>query len=228
LVDQVVVIYNARMMNQWSALGKSIPLGGVEADGQTYCNRIYIRGSYRPNDLQQVELLAHELVHSRQCRDLGGEAKFGFHYFREYKRAGLNYANNKLEREADSFANQIASSFRSSFELSAGVYRLADGAIFSTNGRDAYCTYQNMDHFSFAADKSLRPATSFPSFRNDGPCPVILPVGNYRQPDGLIFYSNGRDAFCSYRRVPGGSIRQLNGPVPYDRLMRNDGVCAGQ
>jgi hypothetical protein len=113
-------------------------------------------------------------------------------------------------------------------KLSAGVYRLADGSIFSTNGRDAYCTYQNMDHFSFAADKSLRPATSFPSLRNDGPCPVILPAGNYRQPDGLIFYSNGKDAFCAYRRVPGGFIRQLNGPVPYERLMRNDGVCAGQ
>jgi hypothetical protein len=110
-----------------------------------------------------------------------------------------------------------------------GKYRLSDGTIFSSNGRDAYCTYLNMEHWSFAADKeTLRPANSLPSFRNDGPCPVLLPAGNYRQPDGLIFYSNGRDAFCSYRRVPGESIRQLNGPVPYDRLMRNDGVCAGQ
>jgi hypothetical protein len=107
LVDQVVVIYNARMMDQWSAFGKSINLSGVDSAGQTYCNRIYIRDAYNPNDVQQVRLLAHEMVHSRQCRDLGGEGKFGFHYFREFKRAGLNYANNKLEKEADDFANSI-------------------------------------------------------------------------------------------------------------------------
>jgi hypothetical protein len=115
-----------------------------------------------------------------------------------------------------------------SVKKSDGVFRLSNGAIFFTNGRDAYCTYQNMEHFSFAANKLLRPASSFPSLRNDGPCPVILPEGNYRQLDGLIFFSNGKDAFCSYSRVPGGSIRQLNGTVPYDRLMRNDGLCAGQ
>jgi hypothetical protein len=109
-----------------------------------------------------------------------------------------------------------------------GNYRLADGTIFYSNGKDAYCTYQNMEHWSFAANNELRSASSFPSLRNDGPCGVSLPAGNYRQPDGLIFFSNGKDAFCAYRRVPQGSIRQLNAPVFYDRFMRNDGVCAGQ
>jgi hypothetical protein len=129
LVDQVVVIYNARMMDQWSAFGKSINLSGVDTAGQTYCNRIYIRDSYKPNDLQQIELLAHELVHSRQCRDLGGEGKMGFHYFREFKRAGLNYANNKLEREADSFASQIASSFRPPNLLVSGSPIVSSGGL---------------------------------------------------------------------------------------------------
>jgi hypothetical protein len=111
---------------------------------------------------------------------------------------------------------------------SAANYRLGDGTIFFSNGRDAYCTYQNMEHWSFAANKELRSANSFPSLRNDGPCGILLPAGNYRQPDGLIFFSNGKDAFCAYRKVPQGPIRQLNAPVFYDRFMRNDGICADQ
>jgi len=49
-------------------------------------------------------------MHSKQCEQLGGEEKFGFQYFKEYKRAGLNYENNKLEREASSFENRFAQS----------------------------------------------------------------------------------------------------------------------
>jgi hypothetical protein len=108
LVDQVRVIYQARMMDQWGSGQYSIDAGTA---GQTYCDRIYIRDSYKPNDFQQLELLAHELVHARQCQQLGGMGKFGFHYFREFKRAGLNYRNNKLEREAYDFAGRIAGSF---------------------------------------------------------------------------------------------------------------------
>ena len=48
------------------------------------------------------------MTHSKQCEELGGEGKFGFHYFREFKRAGQNYENNKLEREAYSFEEQFA------------------------------------------------------------------------------------------------------------------------
>jgi hypothetical protein len=123
LVGQVVVIYNASMMDRWSALGKSINLSGVDTAAQTYCDRIYVRDPYKPNDLQQLELLAHELVHSRQCQSLGGAGKFGFHYFREFKRAGLGYDGNKLEKEADSFSKQIASSFSSSLAVAQGVGR---------------------------------------------------------------------------------------------------------
>jgi hypothetical protein len=103
LVDRVVVIYNARMMDQWSAFGKSIDLSGIDTAAQTYCNRIYVRDAYKPNDVDQLITLSHEMTHSKQCVDLGGQGKFGFHYFREFKRAGLNYENNNLEREASSF-----------------------------------------------------------------------------------------------------------------------------
>jgi hypothetical protein len=228
LVDRVVVIYSAHMLDQWNAFGKEINLSGVDTAAQTYCNRIYIRDSYKQNDFQQLVLLSHEMTHSKQCEQLGGEGKFGFHYFREYKRAGLSYENNKLEQEASGFENQFAVSTPSNPSNMLGNYRLADGTIFFSNGRDAYCTFQNMEHWSFASDKALRPADSIPPLRNDGPCVVVLPAGNYRQLDGLIFFSNGKDAFCAYRRVPTGFIRQLNAPVPYDKFMRNDGICAGQ
>ena len=109
LVDRVVIVYGARMMDQWSAGGKEINLSGVDTAAQTYCNRIYVRDSYKSNDSQQLVTLSHEMTHSKQCEELGGEGKFGFHYFREFKRAGQNYENNKLEQEAYSFANQFAS-----------------------------------------------------------------------------------------------------------------------
>ena len=67
LVDQVAVIYNARMMDQWSAFGKNINLSGVDTAAQTYCNRIYIRDSYKPNDTKQLVTLSHEMTHSKQC-----------------------------------------------------------------------------------------------------------------------------------------------------------------
>ena len=107
LVDRVAIIYGARMLDQWSAFGKEINLSGVDTAAQTYCNRIYVRDSYKPNDFQQLVTLSHEMTHSKQCEQLGGEGKFGFHYFREFKRAGQNYENNKLEREAYGFQEKF-------------------------------------------------------------------------------------------------------------------------
>lgn len=121
LVDRVAIIYGARMLDQWSAFGKEINLSGVDTAAQTYCNRIYVRDSYKPNDFQQLVTLSHEMTHSKQCEQLGGEGKFGFHYFREFKRAGQNYENNKLEREAYSFEEQFAGS--SSEDLTGQLYR---------------------------------------------------------------------------------------------------------
>jgi hypothetical protein len=107
LVDRVQVIYKAQLMDTWSALGKEVHLGEVESDAQTYCDRIYVRESYKPNDSSQTVLLAHELIHSKQCENLGGMTQFGYHYFKEYKRGGQNYANNAMEKEAKAFEGQF-------------------------------------------------------------------------------------------------------------------------
>lgn len=108
LVDQVSVRYGARMMSEWCALGKCVNLGGVDSAAQTYCDRIYVGDSYKPNDADQLVLLAHEMRHSQQCRERGGEGKFGFHYFREYKKAGQNYASNSMEKDAENTAIDFA------------------------------------------------------------------------------------------------------------------------
>jgi hypothetical protein len=108
LVDQVSIVYSSRMMSEWCALGECITLGGVDSAAQTYCDRIYVSDLYKPNDADQTVLLAHELKHSQQCREKGGEGKFGFHYFREYKKANQNYANNSVEGEAENAAKEFA------------------------------------------------------------------------------------------------------------------------
>lgn len=75
--------------------------------GQTYCNNIYITARYSRNDFNLLELIAHELVHSAQCEKLGGASNFGYHYFKQYKRANQVYRNNKLEREAFDYVASI-------------------------------------------------------------------------------------------------------------------------
>jgi len=37
---------------------------------------------YNPGDSGQLVLLAHELIHSRQCKQFGGAGKFGYQYFK--------------------------------------------------------------------------------------------------------------------------------------------------
>ena len=123
LVDRVVVTYGSSMMDQWG----DINLSGVDTAAQTYCNRIYIQDSYKSDNTQQLVTLAHEMTHSKQCEELGGEGKFGFHYFREFKRAGLNYENNKLEREAYSFEEQFAGWLRNQLANSNPSIRYRPG-----------------------------------------------------------------------------------------------------
>lgn len=61
-----------------------------------------------PRDYRQLIILARELVHSGRCQQLGGASQFGYYYFKEYKKAGQNYANNLMEIMADKFDKQFA------------------------------------------------------------------------------------------------------------------------
>lgn len=101
-VDRVQLFWGADPLNQWCSGGMCVHLGGVEAGAQTYGHDVYIRaGSRDMTDQQRLETLIHELVHVKQYERYGSSlSNFGYHYFKNYKRANLSYENNKLEREA--------------------------------------------------------------------------------------------------------------------------------
>jgi hypothetical protein len=100
LVDRVTVVYQAQLLDRWSQGGKETHIGGVDSSAQTYCDRIYIRASYRPRDTDRLVLLAHELTHAQQCHQAGGIEKFGERYFEGYYHSGQSYQDNPLEKAA--------------------------------------------------------------------------------------------------------------------------------
>jgi hypothetical protein len=153
LVDRVAVIYNANLMDEWSAAGYRIDVGDSH---QTYCWRIYIDDPYQTGGINQIfdQLvdLSHELVHSRQCENLGSEVNFGYQYFREFKRAGQSYRNNVMEQEA----YNLESEFKKWLENQAATtqqvttiracnesayWAIGAGVAFWSNSTDNWSTY---------------------------------------------------------------------------------------
>jgi len=74
-----MVIYDAKLMDDWLYAGFKVDIGQEHSIAQTYCKRIYVNDPYKPGDYGQITLLAHELIHSRQCEQFNGAAKFGYH-----------------------------------------------------------------------------------------------------------------------------------------------------
>ncbi len=106
LVDRVRVVWDAKLLDQW-AVGR-YALRPSNWGGQSYGDRIYLNQPMRPGDAGQLQLLAHELVHSRQTERFGGLEGFGYEYFKGYYLAGLSYEGNGLEREAIEFQAEFA------------------------------------------------------------------------------------------------------------------------
>lgn len=106
-LDLVTVVYNAQMMDRWKFGNVAVHFGNVEAIAQTYCDRIYLRDPQNSEDLRQLGIIAHEMVHVRQCVQNGGLDQFGYQYFVEYKRAKQKYENNLMEREAYALQNKF-------------------------------------------------------------------------------------------------------------------------
>jgi hypothetical protein len=106
-LDRVTVVYNAQMMDRWKFGNVAVHFGNVEAIAQTYCDRIYLRDPQNSEDLRQLGIIAHEMVHVRQCVQNGGLDQFGYQYFVEYKRAKQKYENNLMEREAYALQNKF-------------------------------------------------------------------------------------------------------------------------
>ena len=106
-LDRVTVIYGAQMMDRWILGNVAVHFGKVETIAQTYCDRIYLRDPYDPENIKQLGILAHEMIHVRQCAKVGGLDQFGYQYFVEYKRAKQKYENNLMEREAYDLQNRF-------------------------------------------------------------------------------------------------------------------------
>jgi hypothetical protein len=201
LVDGVSVVYGASMMNDWKALGFKIDLGGVDSAAQTYCNRIYVRDAYQNGNRDQLLLLAHELRHSQQCQELGGSGKFGYHYFREYKRAGQNYENNAMEKSAVEFANKIANTPISvPPSPSALVGYFADGGTTFYAEDRKFCGFLSAAHYQmhgFGKDNVPRLGNrSKGEFGSDGGA-CSIPSGYFAY-ENATHYSLGNGQYCSF------------------------------
>lgn len=101
MVDRVQVVYNSQLVDDWIAASFRINVG--HSNAQVYGNRIYIKEPYKAADIDQLVLLAHELVHVQQYEQLGGLEQFGAEYFQAYKRADQTYKKNVFEQEAFAF-----------------------------------------------------------------------------------------------------------------------------
>lgn len=107
LVDQVTIHYNAVLLTQLGYPGTDKKIRFGATDGQTFGLNIYISDPYKTS-FQQLALIGHELVHSRQYKQLDSSlSNFGKDYFEGYKSAGLNYENNRMEREAYSWQSKF-------------------------------------------------------------------------------------------------------------------------
>lgn len=109
LVDHVTVHYNASITTSWSVAGRTVEYGSFS--GQAFGLDVYITDSYRPGDLSQMTLLAHEVQHNAQAVRAGGTRQQATEYCREFYNSGFSYADHPLEEEA----RQVASDFRSCY-----------------------------------------------------------------------------------------------------------------
>jgi hypothetical protein len=104
LVDEIRITYEATLWELKVGLFKI-----TESNGQTFGHRVYIKRPKlepdHPEYEDQLELIAHELVHSRQYDEAGKSLLlFGNRYFRSLYKAKLVYRMNPMEIEARAVA----------------------------------------------------------------------------------------------------------------------------
>lgn len=108
-VDRVKIHWGVEPLDKWAAARFHIELESVDTTAQTFGYNIYIQ-QRQPDRISDeiIDTLAHELVHVDQYERFGSTlSNFGYHYFKEFKRGGQKYENNRLEIEADDRAGHI-------------------------------------------------------------------------------------------------------------------------
>ena len=127
LVDQVRLRWDANPMDRWGSPPFEVRFSSVETAGQAYGFDIYIASRRDEMSLEsRLELLAHELVHTRQFVDRGHSLqRFGRDYFEAYYDSGLVYDANAMEVEAErairAFVRELPSLIRETAAWNARV-----------------------------------------------------------------------------------------------------------
>lgn len=161
LVDQVTLHWGTPLLDKWSSDQVSTWTGGVisvnvsgtESEGQVYGYDIYIErqapiGSSANERIRTLNLLIHEMVHVQQFVNYGGSlSNYGYHYFKAYAEARLSYENNRLERDAETKANDVT--VRCNAHTRLALYDIAGGLNVGWSGR----TVQGW--VSFCLDNSI-------------------------------------------------------------------------
>lgn len=101
-VDRVTIHWSTDPLDKWAADKFKVTFSSVDTEAQTFGHDIYVKHAKGEQDQEyELAIMAHELVHTQQFERYGNSfSDFGYHYFKQYKRANLNYENNKLEIEA--------------------------------------------------------------------------------------------------------------------------------
>lgn len=100
LVDRVTIHYGSVLLTELGYGQKFPKLSFGDTEGQTFGRNIYISESYA-NSFGQLNLIAHELVHSQQYEQRGSSLiSFGRDYFEGYYSSGLVYEEIPMEQQA--------------------------------------------------------------------------------------------------------------------------------
>ncbi len=115
-VEKVTIHWSTNPLDKWAADKFKVTFTSVDTEAQTYGHDIYIKYAKGEMDREyELTMVIHELVHVQQYERHGNSySNFGYHYFKHYKRANLNYENNTMEKEAyQTQVNVMASIARS-------------------------------------------------------------------------------------------------------------------
>lgn len=100
----VLAIDDANLAANWFSSGTAaMTFGATSYMGVTVGGLIFLRDPWDPADNDARELMAHELVHTRQYRRFINEIGFACAYGIGFAKSGFDYRTNPLEEEAYDF-----------------------------------------------------------------------------------------------------------------------------
>lgn len=168
-------------------------------------------------------------LHSKQCEELGGAGKFGYHYFKEFKKANQSYRNNRLEREAYDFQYRFASSLDTQLaNNSASIPEPpAQKACFDVDSRKGWQHHSLPSSFTRIASISGSWSVDDRNYRRVGSEghlePGLEPYNQYKYDKGYSFGALLVDIPTqSYGYIRASGAQQLPQPISQTSMRIND------